>query len=122
MNTVIMKTNTSTGEKEVDFNAMLIELVSSGYAGKLEGVIYPRRLCDYDYSKGDIFDSLLTDLMPEDSDDVRPTLFMVNDIKDFIIKDYNYNLTRDKTIAMKIVVLPAINRHAMYKRLYYLKD
>lgn len=101
---VIMKSNPNDGSEHImDFNSMLKEIISSGINGYVYDIIAPRELCSYDYNKGNVFDLMLTDLMPIDNinDDYRVRL------EGAIVIDYNMGLNR-KPIYHLLVSLPVI--------------
>lgn len=50
--------------KPDDYKNMLISVISSGFDGYVSDLIAPVELCSYDYTKGNVYDMMLTDLMP----------------------------------------------------------
>lgn len=99
--------NIVDGEVSTDFNKMLIEVISSGFDGYVAELIAPVELCSYDYIKGNIYDAMLTDLMPN-----ADTFNHINDdykvrLDEAIIIDYNTGLNR-KPILHIYVSMPVI--------------
>ena len=89
------------------YNSMLISVISSGFDGYVADLIAPLELCSYDYTKGNVYDMMLTDLMPNAN-----SLNHINDdykarLDEAIIIDYNIGLTR-KPILHLYVSMPIL--------------
>lgn len=103
-----------------DYKAMLISIISSGFDGYVADLIAPVELCSYDYTKGNVYDMMLTDLMPN-----VDSLNHINDdykarLDEAIIIDYNIGLTR-KPILHLYVSMPILfnlNHREIYTILY----
>ena len=89
------------------YNNMLISVISSGFDGYVAELIAPVELCSYDYTKGNVYDEMLTDLMPEvDLEDNYDDGYIAR-LNEAIIIDYNTGLNR-KPILHIYVSMPVI--------------
>ena len=90
-----------------NYKAMLISIISSGFDAYVADLIAPVELCSYDYTKGNVYDMMLTDLMPN-----ADTFNHINDdykarLDEAIIIDYNTGLNR-KPILHLCVSMPVL--------------
>lgn len=112
--------NVVDGEVSTDFNKMLVEVISSGFDGYVAELIAPEQLCSYDYTKGNVYDAMLTDLMPN-----ADTFNHINDdykarLNEAIIIDYNTGLNRKPTlhICVSMPVLCNLSNKEIYEIVY----
>lgn len=89
------------------YNDMLISVISSGFDGYVADLIAPVELCSYDYTKGNVYDAMLTDLMPDaNSIDYQDDSYVTR-LNEAIIIDYNTGLNR-KPILHLCVSMPVL--------------
>lgn len=110
----------NTNNTTLDYKSMLISVISSGFDGYVADLIAPVELCSYDYTKGNVYDEMLTDLMPN-----ADSLNHINDdykarLDEAIIIDYNIGLTRKPILhlCVSMPVLFNLNHREIYDVVY----
>jgi hypothetical protein len=89
-------------ELKPDYYNMLIAVISSGFDGYVSDLIAPKQLCSYDYTKGNVYDEMLTDLMPEvDLEDNYDDGYIAR-LNEAIEIDYNTGLNRKPVVSVTL--------------------
>jgi hypothetical protein len=92
----------NTNNTTLDYKSMLIAVISSGFDGYVSDLIAPKQLCSYDYTKGNVYDEMLTDLMPEvDLEDNYDDGYIAR-LNEAIEIDYNTGLNRKPVVSVTL--------------------
>lgn len=107
-------------EIKPNYYDMLISVISCGFDGYVADLIAPKQLCSYDYTKGNVYDEMLTDLMPEvDLEDNYDDAYIAR-LNEAIVVDYNIGLNRKPVLNLLIgmPVLFNLNHKDIYDTVY----